>query len=67
MFKVTMRHDWHDGVQFGFDDLGDVRDFMQYAFDTFKPLDGDDELKFIIEKKKEEAEDAETVCGTEED
>lgn len=66
MFKVTMRYDWHDGVVFKFDTLASATNFMRDAFANFVPSDEDQKLDFVISKFKEETEDAEAVCGTEE-
>ncbi len=66
MIKVTMSHGWHD-IQFKFDEMVDASIFMAMALDNFVPTD-EAKMEFKIEKFeiKEETEDAEAVCGTEE-
>ena len=66
MFKVMMKHDWHDGAELHFENLQYLANFMADAFGAFVPQDDHEELVFIIKKVKEESEDAEAVCGTEE-
>lgn len=66
MFKVTMRHDWHDGAELHFESLQYLANFMADAFSAFVPKENE-KLVFEIEEIKEETEDAEAVCGTEED
>ena len=61
MFKVMMKYDWHEGAEFRFVDLQSAATFMTKAYGAFKPKDADEELVFIIEKVKEDTEDAEAL------
>lgn len=63
MFEVTMRHSWHD-VVFNFDSMFEAGGFISAALESAVPCE--DELFFTVKKIKEETENAETVCGTEE-
>ena len=64
MFKVAMSHGWHS-IVFKFEDMYGASNFMKTAMEAIS-TDYEDKLFFTVEMIKEETEDAEAVCGTEE-
>lgn len=63
MFEVKMTHEWRD-IKFKFDSMFKAAGFMNVALEGL--VDSEGEIIFTVKKIKEETEDAETVCGTEE-